>query len=108
MKMKTETFNLESTHKDMVDYLARLSYECESRRNVISQLMERNPSDEKLLDGATFNKYHKQYEESLAAYDIAKNDFANMVLPDKYKNNPNARWELEFSSYELKITSPEK
>ena len=103
--MNTETINLEATHKDSVDYLSRLSYECESHKNVISQMMERNPSDVAILESAVFKKYHKQYEEALAAYEIAKSEFANTVLPDSFKGKPNAKWELEFNSYELKLTT---
>jgi len=101
--IKIEKINLESTHKEVVDYLARLAYEIQANKNVIAELIERNKDNVSFLDSSIFKEYHKRFESTIASYDFAKNEFSKSVLPKKFQTNINAFWDLTYDTYELKI-----
>jgi len=100
---KIEVINLESTHKEAVDYLARLAYEVQANKDVITELLERNKDNVIFLDSPIFNEYHKRFENAVASSKIAQDEFANNVLPEKFKGNTNAVWTLTYNTYELHI-----
>ena len=100
---KIEKINLELTHKDIVDYLARLSYEVQANKNVIAELIERNQDNVSFLDTPIFKEYHKRFEDAIASYNIAQNEFSKNVIPEKFKEINNASWSLTYDTYELKI-----
>lgn len=100
---KIETINLENTNKDMVDYLARLAYEVQANKDVIAELIERNKDNIAFLDSAIFKEYHKRFENALCSYKIGQEEFANAVLPEKYKKDNTAVWKLTYNTYELSI-----
>ena len=100
---KIENINLENTHKDVVDYLARLAYEVQANKDIIAELIERNKDNVTFLNSPIFKEYHKRFEDALAAYKIAQDEFTMNVLPEKYKNNPTAMWKLTYNTYELSI-----
>ena len=100
---KIEIINLENTHKEVVDYMARLAYEVLASKDVIAELIERNKDNVYFLDSAIFKEYHRRFENAVAASKLAQEDFADKVLPKKYKSNPNAVWTLTYNTYELKI-----
>lgn len=100
---KTEIINLEGTHKDVVDYLARLAYEVQANKDIIAELIERNKDNITFLNSPIFKEYHKRFEDALASYKIAQDEFTINVLPEKYKNNPTAMWKLTYNTYELSI-----
>ena len=100
---KIEVINLENTHKDVVDYLARLAYEVQANKDIIAELIERNKDNIAFLNSPIFKEYHKRFEDALASYKVAQDEFANIALPDKFKNNPTAMWKLTYNTYELSI-----
>ena len=100
---KIEIINLENTHKDAVDYLARLAYEVQANKDIIAELIERNKDNIAFLDSPIFKEYHKRFEDALASYKVGQDEFANIVLPEKYKNDPKAMWKLTYNTYELRI-----
>lgn len=88
---------------ELVNYLARLSYESEANKQVIAELIERHKDDEDFIDSALFKKYHKRYEESFAAYKLAQDEFSKTIVP-KYSEKVNATWNLEFNDYRLTLS----
>lgn len=100
---KIVVINLENTHKELVDYLARLAYEVQGSKDVIAELIERNKDNVSFLDSPIFKEYHRRFEETTAAYQIAQNEFAEAALPEEFKQNPRAVWTLTYNTYELKI-----
>lgn len=100
---KIEIINLENTHKEVVDYMARLAYEVQANKDVIAELIERNKDNVSFLDSPIFKEYHKRFENAVASSRLAQDDFANKVLPEKYKTNSSAVWTLTYNTYELKI-----
>jgi len=100
---KIETINLENTHKDMVDYLARLSYEVQANKDVIAELIERNKNNISFLDSPIFKEYHKRFENAVASYNIAQDEFAKEVIPEKFRGNSHVIWSLTYNTYNLQF-----
>lgn len=100
---KIEIINLENTHKEVVDYLARLAYEVQANKDVIAELIERNKDNVSFLDSPIFKEYHNRFEKAVGAFKIAQDEFGNVNIPLEFKNNPTAIWTLTYNTYELKI-----
>jgi hypothetical protein len=100
---KIEKINLELTHKELVDYLARLAYEVQANKDVIAELIERNKDNISFLDSPIFKEYHKRFENAIASYNFAKNEFSKSVLPEKFQTKIDAFWDLTYDTYELRI-----
>ena len=101
---ETVVMDISNTHAQIVDYLARLSYEMESHKNVIAELIERHKDDTSFIDAPLFKKYHERYEDACAAFQLGQNEFTETCIPKEFLTNPTAIWNLEYATYKLTIT----
>lgn len=79
----------------MRDYLERLSYEVDARKDLLAFLVEREQ------DGSdSFKRYHKEYVDLRAEYEMAKKKLADRFVSPDY---PDSTWKLDFSTCVLTI-----
>jgi len=91
---------IETIGEETVNFLEALSYEVESRKNLLDFLSEKPDVNEKLFD-----KYFSEYQEFFVKYDLAKKNFEFTYIREKYPQVIN--WELTFYNRELKINVQE-
>ena len=80
----------------MSDYIESLQYEVNARKNLVAFCLERNMS----LDNETYKKYHKEYVDYTAQFELAKKEMEKEYILPKY---PKAKWALDFSTHTLSI-----
>lgn len=88
-----------------MSYMQRLTYEVNSRKDVIATMIENHAADtdDRVLSSPAFITYHDQLSKLYAEYEIAKTEFAAAHLPEKYRDMANAVWMLDFSTGEMII-----
>lgn len=72
--------------KDTCNYLQRLAYEIETKKSIVTRLIENSSSDLNtgVLESPVFVSYHKMLEDAVAAYEIAKAEFQEQLKPVVY------------------------
>lgn len=105
-----ETFKI-TIPQELVDYVQRLGRDIDSRVYLIDRMFDnhRNDEDAAILDSVPFKKYHKEFEELKAEYDLAVSELGNKIIPfvaEKTGNDdPKFDWRIDdFSSLEVTIT----
>lgn len=81
---------------DFSNYIESLDYEVNARKSLCEYLM-RNGN----FDKEAFDYYHKEYIESFAKYELAKQELEKMYIVPIIKSHCN--WRLDFSSCEVTI-----
>lgn len=110
--MIQKIFYIDGKEKEAVDYLSRLSYECESHKSVVASLIDSHKTDETFIDTPLFKKYHERYEKALSSFQVAKDTFSINNVPKYVKEagkDPNVvvDWNLDFNNYKLTLTFQE-
>lgn len=80
----------------MSAYIESLQYEVNARKNLVAFCIERNMS----LESETFQKYHKEYVDFTAQYEMAKKELEKKYITPEY---PNCNWKLDFATHTLTI-----
>ena len=94
--MKTERIKLP---EELVNYVEGLAHRTAARKDLIAFMI-----DHGLGESEAFHKYHKEYEELYAQYEIAKDELAQTYVT---QTHPNCKWQLNFSTGVLEIEEAE-
>lgn len=97
--MRTLKINI---NQELVDYIERLHFEVEQRKDIIQRLIEAhaNDFDEKVLVSPAFKAYSSELSEFVAEYELAKEELQNTYIPE-YIRNHQINWKLDFANKEL-------
>lgn len=105
---KTITINIS---KEQANYLQRLGAEVDAKVFLLDRMFANHAADTDtiLFDSIPFQHYMKQYQESVTAYDLAKqefqNDFLDPIMKKDYGEDVKYNWSIEdFLSLECKVT----
>lgn len=90
-----KTVKIEIPEK-LSDYIESLMYEVNARRDLLAFCVERGMD----VDGEVFQRYHKQYVEFNAEYELAKKNLTEDYVAGKH---PNAKWNLDFMTHTLTV-----
>lgn len=105
---KTITINIS---EEQTNYLQRLGAEVDAKVFLLDRMFANhaNDTDTVLFDSIPFQHYMKQYQESVTAYDLAKQefqkDFLDPQMHEKYGEDVKYNWSIDdFLSLECKVT----
>lgn len=108
--MKKKTFYLEIS-QETSDYLQRLGMGVDARLEIINRLFTSHVKDpdDSVLTSVPFTKYHKEFEELNAEYQMAKETLGKELTPlvEEKVGQPGVTfdWLIEdFNSHKVKIT----
>lgn len=92
-------------NQELVNYIERLHFEVESRKDIIQRIIEAhaNDSDADVLMSPAFKSYSKELADFVAEYEIAKNELQDNYVP-KYLEGHKYNWELKFETKQLVIS----
>lgn len=102
-RYKMRTLKIE-INQETVNYIERLHYEVEQRKDIIQRLIEAhaNDSDAAVLTSPAFKAYSSELSEFVAQYETAKNALQEEYIP-KYLNGHQINWQLMFATKQLVI-----
>ena len=91
-------------NQDTVNYLERLHFEVEQRKDIIQRLIEAHAydTDDAVLVSPAFKAYSSELSEFVAEYELAKQELSNTYIP-KYLDGHNINWNLDFSTGQLDV-----
>lgn len=95
-----KTINTFIANPELVNYLASLYYEVESRKMLLAYLFSKDDINQEAI-----NKYHKEYQDFMMQYDFAKIDFEINIIKKKFPNC--THWHLNFYTGEVTVTLEE-
>ena len=89
---------------DITEYMERLSYEISARQDIITMLLENHKYDKDVavLESKAFKIYSEQLGELKAEFELVKNQFAEIIIPDVFKNHE-YEWLLDYKTHTLTI-----
>ena len=75
-------FTLKVENK-LVDYLQRLGFDIDSRLAVIDRMFvnHKDDTDSSVFESIPWKKYSKELEKTQAEYNIAKDEFSELLIP---------------------------
>ena len=84
-------------NKETVNYIERLHYEVDQRKDIIQRLIESHANDEdaSVLTSPAFKAYSSELSEFVAEYENAKSELQNNYVPE-YLNGHQLKWTLDF------------
>ena len=82
------------------NYIESLQYEVNARKTLLSFCIDKGMD----INGETFKKYHDEYVEFVAKYEIAKKELSDTFVAPTY---PGAKWSLDFDSNTLTVIEVE-
>lgn len=90
--------------QETVNYIERLHYEVEQRKDIIQRLIEAhaNDADAAVLTSPAFRAYSSELSEFTAEYETAKIELQKMHIP-AYLAGHEIKWKLDFASREMEI-----
>lgn len=99
--MRTIKINVNS---DTVNYIERLHFEVEQRKDIIQRLIEAHAgdTDAAVLTSPAFNVYSAELSDFVAEYELAKHELEEKFIPDYLKGHQ-IQWQLDFANNQLKI-----
>lgn len=88
-----------------LNYLQRLNFEVGARNNVITTLIENHAADnnDAVLTSPAFQTYSRQLSELTAEFELAKQQIGAKYVPQEYRTNSAAVWEVDFVTGEMVI-----
>lgn len=91
--------------QEVTNYIQRLFFEVEARKDVIATLLDSHKADENidLLVSPVFLEYSKQLTQAKAEYEIAKGEL-DAFIPKEILKNRKFDWNLNFASSQLELT----
>lgn len=90
--------------EELVNSLQRLSFEMEGQKRIIKELILENESNPDFLENKAFKSYNEKYEETVAAYEIGKQEIQNLFVPKMLRESPLASWNLDFGTNVMTIS----
>lgn len=98
------TLTIDIKNDELINYIERLHYEVEQRKDIIQRLIEAhaNDIDAVVLTSPAFKAYSTELSEFVAEYESAKQEFQDEYVP-KYLTSHQINWNLDFHSKQLKI-----
>lgn len=90
--------------QEVIDYLQRLHFEVEARKDIIQRIIEAHAYDENtdILDSKAFKKYDRELSEMKAEYELAKQEVTKEYVPDEFKG-ANIIWNIDFQTAVMTI-----
>lgn len=90
--------------QETVNYIERLHYEVEQRKDIIQRLIEAhaNDADATVLTSPAFRAYSSELSEFTAEYEAAKTELQKMYIP-AYMEGHEIKWKLDFASRLMEI-----
>ena len=90
--------------QEVTNYLQRLHFEVEARKDVIATLLDTHKLDENtdLLESPVFLEYSKQLSQTKAEYELAKGELDKFIPKDILDGKFD--WNLNFATSQLEIT----
>ena len=82
--------------KEMSNYIEGLMYEVNARKNLVAFCIERNID----TNSEIFQRYHKEYVDFTAQYELAKKEMEKEYIVNKY---PNCNWKLDFATHTVSV-----
>lgn len=102
-------------NKEITDYMERLSYDIETRKSIITRLFDdaKTAVDDSILSSPAFKTYHKELEEAVASYEVAKSDLSKELdcIVEKHEGHKVSayNWSInDFRQPEVQITITEE
>lgn len=97
------TIKIDVNH-ELVDYIQRLHFEVEQRKDIIQRLIEAhaNDTDATVLTSSAFKAYSAELSDFVAEYELAKQELENKFVPQFLKEHQ-IRWNLDFANNQLSI-----
>ena len=91
-------------NQETVNYIERLHYEVEQRKDIIQRLIEShaNDADAAVLTSPVFKAYSSELSEYVAEYESAKQELQKNFVPG-YLNGHKFNWNLDFGAKQLTI-----
>ena len=91
--------------QEMVNYLQRLSFEVQTREEIITKLLETHKDD---IDGSLFTskpflKYSEELSRIKAEFELAKSEVENIYIPEVLRGKHKYNWNVDFMTNELTI-----
>lgn len=98
------TLKIDINNEETINYIERLHYEVEQRKDIIQRLIEAhaNDSDATVLTSPAFKAYSTELSEFVAEYETAKQLFEEEYVP-KYLEGHQYNWSLNFAAKQLQI-----
>lgn len=91
--------------KDMCDALESLSYEVESMKAVIKDILTSNPNNINILNSAIFKEFNQNYINKMQEYETLKLQMQNQYIDEELRNaGAVSTWDLNFQNQILTIT----
>lgn len=87
---------------DLRDYIESLHFEVESRKSLLSFVMEKG-----LVESDSFKKYHDEFKEFFIMYEQAKENLEESYVKPTLNEDEKANWELVFKDCEIIIRKEE-
>lgn len=93
-----------NVNEETVNYIERLHYEVEQRKDIVQRLIEAhaNDLDAAVLTSPAFKAYSSELSEFVAEYETAKQILQDEYIP-KYLKDHQINWNLDFQAKELQI-----
>lgn len=89
--------------ENQVTKLQRFAYDYEARKNIIKEMINSNPDDASVMDGATFQRYHEAFIKSSTDFEIAKGEIERLFVPEELKTTGLVTWNLDYSLAQITI-----
>lgn len=97
--------------EEQANYLQRLGVEVEAKAYLIDYMFANHMNNQNMIlfDSAPFKHYEKQYEQAVASFNLAKQEFEHEYLDDivykKMGEKVNYNWRIDdYLSLDCKIT----
>lgn len=86
--------------QEQVNLIQRFSYDMETRKDIIIQLIITNINSPEILESSTFKKYHDLYAESLSSFEITKSELELFYIPAPLRESlvGITTWDIDFST----------
>lgn len=92
--MRNDTVTMVKIDETLCKRIEAIQFEVNARKDLLAFMMDGRLT----IDSEQFEKYHDEYIQYHVEYEKAKQE-----LQDKYVPDGSKRWELDFSSCEVKI-----
>jgi hypothetical protein len=95
MSKETKTVEING---DLANYIEGLQYEVDSRKDIISFMIDKN-----MIDSVAFATYQKEYFECYSKYQMAKGQLEKTYVTPLLTGDQRANWNLDFETKTLMI-----
>lgn len=91
--------------QEMVNYLQRLSFEVQTREEIITKLLEthKDDVDDSLFTSKPFLKYSEELSRVKAEFELAKLEVEKLYIPKVLYGLHQYKWNVDFSTNEMTI-----